>query len=259
MSEASEYFRNGDDIHIDGECARSSSHEDREQPDKKSAAPEPAAAASAYERRAQGDRKGKERSKKQGATQKPGPQPKADGHRRGRPISAHTAIAQLRNAVGDHLSAIFLISKHGSPEKRGQAQRILDRYEGTDFSYDTNWDNRRSKLYADWDRMGVYMMSSFVYVERCYEAAQANLRKEEVDEKSAATTTKTAKAATAANKLKRKNPTRREIGQRQSGNLKSWINALKKARENYGLGGGAVVRKDSECYKEAKRLQREGT
>ena len=47
LGKASEYFRDGDDVHICGECVRSNSHEDRERQDKRAAASAPAATARA--------------------------------------------------------------------------------------------------------------------------------------------------------------------------------------------------------------------
>ena len=40
--------------------------------------------------------------------------------------------------------------------------------------------------------------------------------------------------------------------------LKPWTDALKKARQNLGMTGKVCAKKDTEYYKEAKRLQREG-
>ena len=152
LGKASEYFRDGDDVHIRGECVRSNSHGDRERQDERAAASAPAAAASACE-------------------SKPGLQRRAEGDRGGRPISARNAVAHLSDAVQDHLSAIFLISKHGSAEKRQEAQCILDRYKGRNFSYRIGWDKNPSSPLEDWNRMGAYVMSSFVHVERSYAAA----------------------------------------------------------------------------------------
>ena len=88
LGKASEYFRDGDDVHVCGECVRGNSHGDRDRQDERAAASEPAAAASACE-------------------SKPGVQRRAEGDRGGRPISARNAVAHLRDAVQDHLSAIF--------------------------------------------------------------------------------------------------------------------------------------------------------
>ena len=60
-------------------------------------------------------------------------------------------------------------------------------------------------------------------------------------------------------KLKRRkidSARRQACGKAQSGNLQSWTKALKKARENFGIAGNTMVKKDSECYKLAKRLRR---
>ena len=160
LGKASEYFRDGDDVHICGQCVRSNSHGHRDRQDERAAASEPTAAASAFE-------------------SNPEVQRMEEGERRGRRISARNAVAHLRDAVQDHLSAIFLISKHGSAERRQEAQCILDRYKGKDFSYHTGWDKKPSSPLADWNRMGAYVMSSFVHIERSYAAAQANLRKAE--------------------------------------------------------------------------------
>ena len=246
LGKASEYFRDGDDVHICGECVRSNSHGDRDRQDERAAASEPAAAASACE-------------------SKPGVQRRAEGDRGGRPISARNAVAHLRDAVQDHLSAIFLISKHGSAERRQEAQCILDRYKGRNFSYHIGWDKNPSSPLADWNRMGAYVMSSFVHVERSYAAAQANLRKAEffekmVGKKSAAKmATKPECFAAKVKKLKCKSAMKQEAGKAKAGYLKPWTDALKKARENLGITGKVCAKKDSEYYKEAKRLQREGT
>ena len=49
-------------------------------------------------------------------------------------------------------------------------------------------------------------------------------------------------------------------GKAKAGYLKPWTDALKKARENLGITGNKVcATKDTDYYKEAKRLQREGT
>ena len=137
LGKASEYFRDGDDVHICGQCVRSNSHGHRDRQDERAAASEPAAAASAFE-------------------SNPGVQRMAEGDRGGRPISARNAVAHLRDAVQDHLSAIFLISKHGSAERRQEAQCILDRYKGRNFSYHIGWDRihrRHWQIGTEWVRM----------------------------------------------------------------------------------------------------------
>ena len=61
-------------------------------------------------------------------------------------------------------------------------------------------------------------------------------------------------------KLRCKSAKKQEAGKAKAGYLKSWTDALKKARENLGITGNKVcARKDTDYYKEAKRLQREGT
>ena len=162
----------------------------------------------------------------------------------------------------DHLSAIFLISKHGSVAKREEAQCILDRYTGKKFSYHTGWDKHPASPLADWNRMGAYVMSSFAHVERSYEAAQVNLRQAELLEKlvgaknAAKMTTKPESVVIKLKRHKMDTPRRQACGKAQSGNLQSWTKALKKARENYGIAGNTMVKKDSDCYKLAKRLRR---
>ena len=194
----------------------------------------------------------------------PGVQRMAHGDRKGRPMSAQMIIARLKNAMQDHLAAIFLISKHGSAERRKEAQCILDRYEGTDFSYPTDWDRSPPSPLADWNRMGAYMISSFAHVERSYAAAQANLQKAQVFEKMvgkrtlAKMATKPECFAIKVKKTKCKSVQKQEDGKTKGGSLKSWTDALKKARENLGITGNQVCpKKDTDYYNEAKRLQRE--
>ena len=114
--------------------------------------------------------------------------------------------------------------------------------------------------------MGAYVMSSFVHIERSYAAAQANLRKAEffeevVGTKSAAKmATKPECFAAKVKKLRCKSAKNQEAGKAKAGYLKPWTDALKKARENLGITGNKVcATKDTDYYKEAKRLQREGT
>ena len=71
--------------------------------------------------------------------------------------------------------------------------------------------------------------------------------------------TKSDSFAVRVKKPKCKSAMKQEAGKAKAGNLKPWTNALKKARENLGITGKVCAKKDSEYYKEAKRLQREGT
>jgi len=113
--------------------------------------------------------------------------------------------------------------------------------------------------------MGAYVMSSFVHVERSYAAAQANLRKEEflakVVSKGGIAQMKTKPECFAAKvkKLKCRSAKKQKDGKNKAEYLKPWTDALRKARENLGITGNKVgAKKDTELYKEAKRLQLEG-
>ena len=113
--------------------------------------------------------------------------------------------------------------------------------------------------------MGAYVMSSFAHIERSYAAAQANLRKEEflakVVSKRGIAQMKTKPECFAAKmkKLKCRSAKKQKDGKNKAEYLKPWTDALRKARENLGITGRALAKKDTEYYKEAKRLQREGT
>mgnify|MGYP000334230481 CR=1 FL=1 len=170
----------------------------------------------------------------------------------------------LKDAVQDHLSAIFLISKHGSAKRREEAQCILDRYKGKNLSYHVGWDKNPSSPLTDWNRMGVYVMSSFVHVERSYAAARTNLCKAELSKqktkKNNAAKVSTKPDECFAVKVKRnksKNSIKQEAGKAKAANLKPWTNALKQARQNLGLDRHVTGKKGSELYKEAKKILRE--
>ena len=160
LGKASEHFFDGDDVYISGNWVYSDSHADHDHQDEKAAASAPAAAVSACE-------------------WKQGQLPKAHGNKGGRPCSAGCSVNHLKKAMQDHLSAIYLISKHASAERRQEAQCILERYKGHNLCYHTGWENSPSSPVSDWNRLGVYVISSFVHVERSYATARAKLRKEE--------------------------------------------------------------------------------
>jgi hypothetical protein len=245
LGKASEHFVDGDDVYICGNCVCSNSHADRDHQDEKAAASAPAAALSA-------------------CASKQGQHLRAHGNRGGRPMSAESVVAHLKNAVEDHLSAIYLISKHASAEHREQAQCILERYKKHNLCYHTGWEKNPSSPLTDWNRMGVYVMSSFVHVERSYAAARTNLCKAELSKqktkKNNAAKISTKPDECFAVKVKRnqsKNSIKQEAGKAKAGNLKPWTNALKQARQNLGLDRHVTGKKGSELYKEAKKILRE--
>ena len=178
-------------------------------------------------------------------------------------MSAESVVAHLKNAVEDHLSAIYLISKHASAEHREQAECILERYKKHNLCYHIGFEKNPSSPLTDWNRMGVYVMSSFVHVERSYAAARANLRKAELRQQkmkknnAAKISTKPECFAVKVTRNKSKNSIKQEAGKAKAANLKPWTNALKQARENLGLNGNVFAKKDSELYNEAKKILRE--
>ena len=92
-------------------------------------------------------------------------------------------VHHLKQSMEEHLSAIFLISRHGSGDRRREAQCVMDRYQGSALPYHIGWDRRPSSLLADWNRMGAYVLSSFAHVEKSYLAARTNQSKMECIEK----------------------------------------------------------------------------
>ena len=244
LGKASEHLVDGDDVYIYGNCVYSDSHADRDHQDEKAAASAPAAAVSACE-------------------WKQGQHPKAHGNRGGRPISAGSSLAHLKNAVEDHLSAIFLISKHASAERREEAQCILERYKGHNLCHHTGWEKSPASPVSDWNRLGVYVMSSFMHVERSYAAARTNLRKEEFcqqkmkKKKGGKISMKPEDFPVKVTRKKIKNSIKQETGKANAANLKPWTDALKQARVNLGITGQVFAKKDSEYYNEAKKILRE--
>ena len=81
----------------------------------------------------------------------------------------------LQTAMESALSSIFLVSKHAGPERRAEAQQVLDRYKH--ISYYNGWDRRPPSPLADWNRVGAHVLENFRLVENAYETVRGNVER----------------------------------------------------------------------------------
>lgn len=161
----------------------------------------------------------------------------------------------LRASLGEHLSMLFLVAKHGCPERKREAEAVLARHK--DISFHIVHADQKANCEEDWNRMGWFALSSIAKLEdslKAVDSMQETLSKKEVGE----ALRNVGEVAALCRKRKRASEKKKADGRQKVSHVQGWLGCVAKARKELGLPPNATFPKGSALYSKAKALQTAG-